>query len=82
MAIGADKTDLGFNVMFSYDLIAIFAIGVSKTFETLSLGGAFFECERKATRQFAMTNCLGVATYIQRLSSAGLRRMSGISSNN
>jgi hypothetical protein len=60
-------------------LIAIFAFGLSEVLKVFPFAGAFFKHEMQPTRQFPMMDCLGVVTYIQRLSDAELRRMSDTS---
>jgi hypothetical protein len=68
-----EEVELGFDVMFPYFLIAIFAFGIAEILEVFAFCGAFLEWETESRRQFAMTNCLGIVAYVQKMNPDALR---------
>jgi hypothetical protein len=72
--VTGDDADLGFDVMFQYYLVAIFAFGIAEVLEVFAFAGAFLDYESDSKRQFAMTNCQAIVTYVEGLDAAQLRR--------
>jgi hypothetical protein len=62
-----EDIELGFDAMFPYLLVAIFAFGVSEILEVFTFAGAFIEYETESQKQFAMTNCMGIVADIRSL---------------
>lgn len=74
-----DDADIGFEVLFKYLLVIIFAFGVSEILEVMSFCGMFYEftdCE-DSQRQFAMTHCNGLVKYISSMNSVELHNKFG-----
>jgi hypothetical protein len=67
-----EEVELGFDAMFPYFLVAIFAFGVAEILEVFTFCGAFLDYETEPHRQFAMTHCLGIVAYIARLDADAL----------
>lgn len=64
----ADDVEIGFDCLFRYTLLCVFAFGVSEILEVMKFTSSFLEfVGADAHKQFAMTNCLAVVTYIARL---------------
>lgn len=71
--------DIGFEVLFKYLLVIVFAFGVSEILEVMSFCGLFYEftdCE-DSQRQFAMTHCNGLVKYISSMNSVELHNKFG-----
>lgn len=74
-----DDADIGFEVLFKYLLVIIFAFGVSEILEVMSFCGMFYEfteCQ-DSQRQFAMTHCNGLVKYITSMNAIELRHKYG-----
>ena len=63
-----DEAEIGFDVLFQYTLLCVFAFGVSEILEVMKFSASFLDYVGNDThKQFAMTNCLAVVTYISRI---------------
>jgi hypothetical protein len=76
---GGGDVEIGFDTIFPCFLVAIFAFGVGEILEAFAFCGAFLEWETDARRQFAMTHCLGIVAYIEKMDVDGLRARFGSS---
>jgi hypothetical protein len=66
--LAPEDIELGFDNMFQYYLVAIFAFGVSEILEVFAFAGSFLDyVGNDAQQQFAMTNCVGIVEYITKM---------------
>ncbi|KAH0796043.1 hypothetical protein GPJ56_000111 [Histomonas meleagridis] len=65
----------GFDELFSYMLVCVFAFGVDELLEMLEYCAQFSEYELKSSdRQFAMAHCEGLVQHIKKLNENELRK--------
>jgi hypothetical protein len=54
-----------------------YSCNAAQVLEVFAFAGAFLDYESDSKRQFAMTNCQAIVTYVEALDAAELRRRSG-----
>lgn len=60
--------EVGFDHLFSYLLISVFAFGVDELLEMMMYTSEFISfCEDNGQQQFAITHCLGLISHIQNI---------------